>query len=198
MINENLQLVEEDNSANFINGPGLQLQQRRNQVGLSIEEVAARLCLRHSVIEALEADDYSALSGHVFARGYLRAYAGVLQVDADEIIMLFNTLGIVEEARDKNLWQAPKVVRTKESPVKWLIMLIFISSLVLAGLWWNASNSSKISTPVNVSAGPDSDIKTIHKLEAQLPEVETVNNSLGPHKTNIVNNVITKHQGKKV
>lgn len=77
-------------------GPGNFLRRHREQVGLSIADVAASLNLRHTVIEAIERDDYSSIAKLVFVRGYLRAYAKMLNLPSNDIIRAFNKLNLPE------------------------------------------------------------------------------------------------------
>lgn len=170
MIKENQVLDEAEHSIKR-DSPGQLLQKRRNQTGLSIEEVAARLCLRHSVIESIEADDYTGMSGMVFARGYLRSYARLLHLDGDEVISAFNSLGLEDEQSEKNLWQAPKSSKSKESPVKWLVLVVAICALVLAGLWWQANKQLQ---PNFSALSVDKRANDKTELEPQLPELERI------------------------
>jgi cytoskeleton protein RodZ len=155
--------------------PGRKLQEVRVHAGLTIEEVASRLCLRHSVIEALEADDFTGLSGLVFARGYLRAYARLLQINADEIISAFNALGIKEDKINEQrlTWQGPKVAArsSKESPVKWLILLVATFSFILAFMWWQAKS---INTHTQVVQSIESEATNIANPQANLPELDNI------------------------
>lgn len=66
---------------NLGNGPGSILREERERRGLGIEEVASQLRLSRRQIEALEMDDYAALPGNVFVRGFIRNYARLLQLD---------------------------------------------------------------------------------------------------------------------
>lgn len=66
--------------------PGMVLSAARKELSWNIEDVAANLNLRVSVIEALESDDYSDLPGPTFVRGYIRAYARLLGVDESEVV----------------------------------------------------------------------------------------------------------------
>lgn len=63
------------------NSPGLVLRLERERKGLSTEEVAGQMRLMRSQVEALEADDYEALPGVVFVRGFIRNYAKLMQID---------------------------------------------------------------------------------------------------------------------
>jgi len=67
-------------------GPGWTLREARERLGVSEREVAEALNLPPQVIEAMEADDASKLPGAVFARGYLRSYAKLLELDAEALL----------------------------------------------------------------------------------------------------------------
>jgi cytoskeleton protein RodZ len=64
-----------------------ELRQRR---GLSLEELSRATRVAPRYLEALEGDDLGALPGHVFARGFLRAYCQALQTPPDEAIALYH------------------------------------------------------------------------------------------------------------
>lgn len=67
-------------------GPGQQLRDERERLGITVREVAERLNLSMTTVRAIEADDYARLPGAVYARGYVRAYARLLQVDARPLL----------------------------------------------------------------------------------------------------------------
>jgi cytoskeleton protein RodZ len=62
--------------------PGAQLAARRQQFGWTVEQVASQINLAPRQIEAIEADNYAALPGMAVARGFIRAYAKLLRIDA--------------------------------------------------------------------------------------------------------------------
>lgn len=64
---------------------GRQLREARIGCGLSISEIAHRTKISSRHIEALEAEQYERLPGGVFVRGYVRAVAPIVGLDADEI-----------------------------------------------------------------------------------------------------------------
>ncbi len=75
--------------SNAHTAPGLRLRYARTALGLSSAEVATRLRLRTSLIEAMEREDLAALGAPVFARGYLDSYARLLGLPAslvDELL----------------------------------------------------------------------------------------------------------------
>ncbi|WP_424946202.1 helix-turn-helix domain-containing protein [Candidatus Spongiihabitans sp.] len=65
---------------------GEMLSSAREALRLSVEDVASNLNLGVDAIDALERNQYDRLPSCTFARGYLRAYARLLHLDADEVI----------------------------------------------------------------------------------------------------------------
>lgn len=66
--------------------PGSVLGEERRRQGLSVADVARSLKLAPRQIEALEADDYGALPGAMFVRGFTRNYAKLLGLDAEALV----------------------------------------------------------------------------------------------------------------
>ena len=62
-------------------GPGASLRARREELALSVEYVATQLKLSQRQIESIENDHYDQLPGNTFARGFVRNYARMLQLD---------------------------------------------------------------------------------------------------------------------
>jgi len=69
---------------------GSYLRELRQGRGLSLEELSRATRVGSRYLEALEGDDLGALPGHVFARGFLRAYCQALQTPPDEAIALYH------------------------------------------------------------------------------------------------------------
>jgi transcriptional regulator with XRE-family HTH domain len=65
---------------------GETLTEARNQAGLSVEEVSERTSIRDTVIRGIEHDDYAACGGDRYVRGYVRAIAGAVGLDARPLI----------------------------------------------------------------------------------------------------------------
>ncbi|MGD9945628.1 MAG: helix-turn-helix domain-containing protein [Burkholderiaceae bacterium] len=71
------------------NGPITSMEQlsaARQQRGLSVSDVAAKLGMVPRQIEALERSDWNALPGQAFVRGAIRAYGKALQIDIDPLL----------------------------------------------------------------------------------------------------------------
>lgn len=66
--------------------PGQKLRLAREARGLSLDDVTAETNLAPKYLQALEADDYAALPGLAFARGYARRYAQLVHLDGSALI----------------------------------------------------------------------------------------------------------------
>src|SRR5262245_61377956 len=69
---------------------GSYLRELREDRGLSLEDLCRATRVPPRYLEALEGDDLGALPGHVFARGFLRAYCQALETPPDEAIALYH------------------------------------------------------------------------------------------------------------
>lgn len=79
--------------------PGMQLAMRRQQFNWTVDQVARQLNLAPRQILAMETDDYGALPGMAVARGFIRAYAKLLQLDATPMLAQIAQIpGVAEQA----------------------------------------------------------------------------------------------------
>ncbi len=66
--------------------PGSVLRAEREALGVTVREISETLNLSISIIEAIESDDLDRLPGPVFARGYVRGYARLLELDPEPLV----------------------------------------------------------------------------------------------------------------
>ena len=121
-------------------GPGMQLKTAREARRISVEEIATRLHLTKSVIYDIESDNYDPRLAFTFIRGYLRAYARLVQVSPEAIINAFDQLGLKERRAENMLPKLPVTTwRAQESYVRWagygIAAIASIVVIVLCG-WW--------------------------------------------------------------
>jgi helix-turn-helix protein len=69
---------------------GEALTEARYRAGLTVDEVSERTRIREAVIRCIERDDYDACGGDLYARGYVRAIAGAVGIDAQPLIREFD------------------------------------------------------------------------------------------------------------
>ncbi len=67
-------------------GPGPRLRDGRLARGIDLDEAARRLKLNRAILERLERDDYSDLPAALYIRGYLAAYARLLEIPEQEVL----------------------------------------------------------------------------------------------------------------
>src|SRR4051794_41278130 len=69
---------------------GTRLARGRAARALEIEELSRRTYIRPGVLRRMEENDFEACGGACYARGQLRILAVPLQLDADELVALFD------------------------------------------------------------------------------------------------------------
>jgi cytoskeleton protein RodZ len=68
--------------------PGAQLAAQREAMGLTVDQIADQLKLAPRQVVALEADDYASLPNMAVTRGFVRAYAKVVKLDAAPLVAM--------------------------------------------------------------------------------------------------------------
>jgi cytoskeleton protein RodZ len=140
--------------------PGAHLAAVRLQKGYSPEYVAGKLHLRVRIIELLEADNYHSLPEPVFIKGYLRAYAKLLDVAVDPLIETFNNMYKTERAPEKALWQSRRETNKAEHAIRWLTGFFALIVLTAVAMWWYTNKDNERLFPANVSQATSSPSKT--------------------------------------
>lgn len=124
--------------------PGAQLAAVRTAKGYTVEYIASKLHLRVRVIQLLEADDYSKMPNSVFVKGYLRAYAKLVDVNADTLLETYNRNFSVEKKTEKAaLWQSRRDTSGGERAIRWLTTLFGFVVLVAVAIWWQKSKDNQ-------------------------------------------------------
>jgi cytoskeleton protein RodZ len=90
MTNENQATASAEAPAAPLPSPGTLLRQARERAGIGAEDLAGQLKLAKGTLEALERDDFAALSEPVYVRGYYRKIAKLLPVSETELIGAYN------------------------------------------------------------------------------------------------------------
>lgn len=172
--------------------PGFQLARAREKKGYSQEYVAGRLHLRTRVIELLDADDYEQLPPPVFIQGYLSAYAKFLDVPAEPLVKIFNSLYSVDRKVEKALWQSKRESNKGERLVRVLTALIVVGAIAVVSFWWQKNKDSQQlfstkSSPVLAKLNPskmDSELRLtdLSKLHSLL-NPPTVTHQISPRES---------------
>jgi cytoskeleton protein RodZ len=82
-------------------GPSELLAEARQRLGLSQKEVADALYLTTSFIEYIDVGEFSSIPKPAFIKGYLRAYARVVELSGDQIVALYQAkVEVTEPTRE--------------------------------------------------------------------------------------------------
>ena len=65
---------------------GRALQQARIAAGLTVDDVSSATRVRMNMVHAIEADDFSACGGDVYARGHIRTLAKAVHLDPEPLL----------------------------------------------------------------------------------------------------------------
>jgi len=76
-----------NNTSRQLLSVGNTLREAREQLGLSINDVANRIKFAPRQIESLEADDFVRLPEAAFVRGFVRSYARLLELDPERLLL---------------------------------------------------------------------------------------------------------------
>ncbi len=108
----------------------------RQAQNFSVKDVAQRLNLATATIQALERDDYQHLPGSTFIKGYLRAYARLLNLESEEIVQSVNLAP--EEMGEIRASKRSLMHRRRRGPRKrggwWRRIALFLAALAI--LMW--------------------------------------------------------------
>ena len=66
------------------------LRAQREKKGITLDQAAADTRIREKFLKALEDADYQSLPGAVYTKGFLRNYAGYLDLDQDDVVVMFH------------------------------------------------------------------------------------------------------------
>lgn len=118
--------------------PGESLRKARESRGWTIAEVATQLNLTPQRLGQIEQGAFDKLPGHTFARGYVRAYAKLLDIDQNRLVLEFDQY-TGSDAAGSSVHSLGRIEEPMNYSQRILRMASFISLLALVGLgfyWW--------------------------------------------------------------
>lgn len=141
-------------------GPGERLQAARIQQGLSLDDVASRMHLSASILEAIEDNNFEEITAPIFVKGYLRHYARIVALDEDEMIQQYSEYYSEEDPPISSTSNMVPELSVADARIKWTTYLvILVIAALLAAWWWNREQNDEpaISLDTQTSTSEQSD-----------------------------------------
>lgn len=117
---------------------GVRLRNAREQLGLSQQAVAERLCLKVSTVRDIEEDNAPADLASTFLRGYIRSYARLVHIPEEELLPGLEKQAPVRAAKVAPM-QSFSLGKRRKKRDGWLMTFTWLVLFVVVGLtgaWW--------------------------------------------------------------
>lgn len=123
--------------------PGELLRQARENRGWSQAEVARKLNLTVSSLNHVETGAFDKLPGHTFARGYIRAYAKLMDLDQAALVEAFDRYtGTHAKGSDvHSLGRIEEPVRLSHNILRGVSLLLLVAVVGGGFVWWQDQGS---------------------------------------------------------
>jgi cytoskeleton protein RodZ len=166
--------------------PGAQLAAQREAMGWTVEQIADQLKLAPRQVKALEAGDYAALPNMAVVRGFVRAYAKVVKLDATPLVAMIEVVSPTspevspprrEPATTFSESRFPSMTERSSKPAGWLVGVAVVVVVAAAGVYaYKAglvspamfSRGEAPAAPVAASAPVEKPVETIAPIETTL------------------------------
>ena len=133
--------------------PGETLRQARESNGWALADVAHKLNITVSSLSNLEAGAFDKLPGHTFARGYIRAYAKLLDMDQATLVQAFDQYtGTDSQGSSVHaLGRIEEPVRVSHTILRIVSLLLLVAVVGGGFIWWQDQTSQRSKELVSLS-----------------------------------------------
>jgi len=151
-----------------LRGIGARLRAAREKRALTLLQAAERLHLDARVVQALEAEDFTALGAEVYVRGHLRRYAEAVGESPTQLLELY---GASSRAVRPDLTRIPRREPEQRGSRLLLPALLAVVGFAVAGLlWWLLTLPGEKAHPLPADRLPAAD--ATHAAEAAAPSAD--------------------------
>jgi cytoskeleton protein RodZ len=159
-------------------GPGARLRAAREAAGLSLEQVAQQLKLAPRQVKALEDESFGELPGRTFSRGFVRNYARLLHLDAQDLLAHLPDVAQAPALEAPTLHstgtmiaELPSASAQRAGLGRWLIPLILIGCIVAAAAyeWYRGGLTNSAEPARSVSDATDRRVPATNGATVALP-----------------------------
>src|ERR671917_1564913 len=131
---------------------GERFRQAREALGISITEASTATRILPRYLQAIEAGDLGSLPGDVYARGFIRNYAQLLGLPAEEMVALYRQERGEPTGRIK-IVPAAVPPRTRSCLIPSFFVTFFTVLMLLAGLYFVLSSTGMLTPPKQTALG---------------------------------------------
>ena len=123
--------------------PGETLRKARESKNLAQAEVAQQLNLTLRALTQVEAGAFDKLPGHTFARGYIRAYAKLLELDQDRLVADFDAYTGTDSAGSSvhALGRIEEPKHLAQSLLRFVSVGLLLALLAVSFFWWQEQST---------------------------------------------------------
>ena len=131
------------------------LRNKREEIGLSLDEITEKLNLDSNLIELLENNDFEKFKVETYLKGYLRAYSKLLGIDGDRIIKLYKESNPEKEPEILPDVKPKNQKNSSDRSVKSFSYIIGLSIVLSMLIWYQK----------NITIKPDANNNNIGNIE---------------------------------
>ena len=131
------------------------LRNKREEIGLSLDEISEKLNLDSNLIELLENNDFEKFKVETYLKGYLRAYSKLLGIDGDRIIKLYKESNPEKEPEILPDVKPKNQKNSSDRSVKLFSYIIGLSIALSMLIWYQK----------NITIKPDANNNNIGNIE---------------------------------
>jgi cytoskeleton protein RodZ len=162
------------------NSTGARLRNAREQLGLSQQAVAERLCLKVSTVRDIEEDKAPADLASTFLRGYIRSYARLVHIPEEELLPMMAKQAPIRAAQVAPMQSFSLGKRRKKRDgwlmsFTWLILFVVIG---LSGAWWWQDHKAQQEEITSMADQSTSDLNSSDSGSQSIPlDTSSANNA---------------------
>jgi cytoskeleton protein RodZ len=162
--------------------PGAQLAAQREAMGWTVEQIADQLKLAPRQVKALEAGDYAALPNMAVVRGFVRAYAKVVKIDATPLVAMIEVVSPTsheaapprkEIAATFSESRFPSMTERSSGPAGWLVGVAVVVVVAAAGAYAYQSGMIPATLFQRSEAPASATTEVVKPAEPALAPIET-------------------------
>jgi cytoskeletal protein RodZ len=133
---------------------GDDLAAARRQVGLTVTQVSQRTCIRETIIQGIEHDDYSGCGGAFYARGHIRSIARAIGTDPDPFVRDYDAAqGPPPAVTAADIFQPSTPIGFKEKRrPNWTVAMALALALIVGLVAYHLIGQSRASTTAGRAA----------------------------------------------